>query len=880
MTADDIPVAHTSHTSHTSLGHWETMGGVMNMRSDSRVKQRRPARLKEWIGILALLLAAVVLVFAVGLPRPIIPSAFGGGWDYWFYNGANVVFLDRSIDEGAFPLWNPLSFCGTPFAALPMTAIHYPPHLLRSLLLADPTPLASYMSMFFLWAFHLLAAGFGIYVLARAHRMGRPGALVAAMAYMFNGTAMLYTAMVWQKMPAVACFPWCCLLVKYGLEAKERRGVWQCALGTGLLLGMALLAGAPQQFSYLCVGVFGYSVIHFLLFLGPDERTAALKAQWPLFALPYAVAILLGMVYVLPMAELAGLSARKDISTLPAHLQYVDRHPLEILEHLLVFSGSDGQEGRRGAGAGILLLALFALAYRPRRRDWLWILMALVCLDCSIGGPLPVSSVVNLITQSMFRYPSRLMAFTCLPLGLLAGMAVDRLGPDQPQDPWRIPRSLVLSMLAAALLGLLFYWVTRMAWLRVSPVLVLLPALLSALVIASPWLRRRRWVPLCAVLLVFVELLLWNRAYFGHLYTRVHLDEFGVSAAALGEDVAFWNDNYRGAGQHPNHHMNELRPAMSGFDSIYLRPVRDLLSAPGEESVYSHFVRASDVLEANHRGNLFLKRSLWLARQYVQGPLPGKEALFPPATTVYLPDPPPNLAVPKVAAEEVPDSAVSPETQRKPLVIPAPSQQDSTYTYSFSVEQPAGPRPHGVLALSFLGRGEIVVASRFQGMGVAPSQAGKTYALEVDGTSRIEVPLPAMRVDGIEAVITGDVAAVGLVDAVLLLDLLDEDHLIRIEERGPNHVTAGIGPLDGPRILAFLDPMYPGWRARVDGEEAPMFLCQDVFKGIELGPGMHRVEFVFRPRRFYVGLAISAAALLLVLAALAWPKSGRLAIRR
>lgn len=303
---------------------------------------------------------------------------------------------------------------------------------------------------------------------------------------------------------------------------------------------------------------------------------------------------------------------------------------------------------------------------------------------------------------------------------------------------------------------------------------------------------------------------------------------------------------------------------------------REDISAPGEESVYSHFVRASHVLEANQRGNLFLKRSLWLARQYVHGPLPGKEALFPPATTVYLPDPPPDLAVAQVAAEEVPDSAVSREIQRQPLVISAPSEQDSTYTYNLNVEHPAGPRPHGVLALSFSGRGEIVVTSRFYAMGFAPSQAGKTYAIEVDGTSRIQVPLPAMRVDRIEAVITGDVAAVGLVYAALLLDLSDEDNLIRIQERGPNHVTAEIGPLDGPRILAFLDPMYPGWHAWVDGEEVSVFLCQDVFKGIELGPGTHRVEFVFRPLRFYLGLAISAAALLLVLAALAWPRSGRL----
>ena len=60
-------------------------------------------------------------------------------------------------------------------------------------------------------------------------------------------------------------------------------------------------------------------------------------------------------------------------------------------------------------------------------------------------------------------------------------------------------------------------------------------------------------------------------------------------------------------------------------------------------------------------------------------------------------------------------------------------------------------------------------------------------------------------------------------------------------------------------VLADLD--WPGWRAAVDGREAPILATDAIFRGVWLEPGAHEVKFRFAPRSFRAGLAIAAATL-------------------
>jgi hypothetical protein len=75
---------------------------------------------------------------------------------------------------------------------------------------------------------------------------------------------------------------------------------------------------------------------------------------------------------------------------------------------------------------------------------------------------------------------------------------------------------------------------------------------------------------------------------------------------------------------------------------------------------------------------------------------------------------------------------------------------------------------------------------------------------------------------------------------------------------------------DAPGYLLLTDTFYPGWRASVDGQPAEIVRADVMFRAVRLGPGRHQVVFRYQPDSVTWGAWISAAALLLWLAALIW----------
>jgi hypothetical protein len=51
-------------------------------------------------------------------------------------------------------------------------------------------------------------------------------------------------------------------------------------------------------------------------------------------------------------------------------------------------------------------------------------------------------------------------------------------------------------------------------------------------------------------------------------------------------------------------------------------------------------------------------------------------------------------------------------------------------------------------------------------------------------------------------------------------------------------------------VLVLHDIHYPGWEAWVDGVRRPILRANLLFRGVEIPPGRHRVEFRFRPMSF------------------------------
>lgn len=64
--------------------------------------------------------------------------------------------------------------------------------------------------------------------------------------------------------------------------------------------------------------------------------------------------------------------------------------------------------------------------------------------------------------------------------------------------------------------------------------------------------------------------------------------------------------------------------------------------------------------------------------------------------------------------------------------------------------------------------------------------------------------------------------------------------------------------------LVVTDTWYPGWHAFVDGKETPLLRADANFRAVPLVAGLHSVNFVFSPACFRNGMAMSIAGLLFV----------------
>lgn len=77
-------------------------------------------------------------------------------------------------------------------------------------------------------------------------------------------------------------------------------------------------------------------------------------------------------------------------------------------------------------------------------------------------------------------------------------------------------------------------------------------------------------------------------------------------------------------------------------------------------------------------------------------------------------------------------------------------------------------------------------------------------------------------------------------------------------------------------LLVLTRTWAPGWTARVDGAPVPVLRAQLALLALVVPPGEHRVELAYRPVSYRIGLGLSAAGLLGVLAlALSGPPGGR-----
>ncbi len=71
-------------------------------------------------------------------------------------------------------------------------------------------------------------------------------------------------------------------------------------------------------------------------------------------------------------------------------------------------------------------------------------------------------------------------------------------------------------------------------------------------------------------------------------------------------------------------------------------------------------------------------------------------------------------------------------------------------------------------------------------------------------------------------------------------------------------------PADGVAVI--LDPWFPGWSARLDGQPVTLSRANYAFMAVPVSAGVHRLELSYFPARFLPGLAVALLAAVLLIA--------------
>lgn len=290
------------------------------------------------------------------------------------------------LKNGNFPLWNPLSFSGSPFFANFQSGILHPLTLLYFVL---PTVLAWSLSVV---VQPLLAAIF-TYLFLRNLKLDKISSILGGIIYAFSGFSIIWLEYNIHGHVA-ALVPLLFLLVDKFLEKKG----WGLVLS--LVLAIQIFAGYPQVTLYS----FFFLIFYFVYRLfGRRRETRKVIKKGASFALFLFLGVSLAAVQLIPGFELLRLSQR-SVEGIPGGESLAFLPWPQLMTFLAPdFFGNPatGNFWYKGdytntvgyAGLTSLALAMIGLLWAKRKEKWLFLFLAITILVYVL--PTPVAYLVR-----------------------------------------------------------------------------------------------------------------------------------------------------------------------------------------------------------------------------------------------------------------------------------------------------------------------------------------------------------------------------------------------------------------------------------------------------------------------------------------------------
>ena len=384
-----------------------------------------------------------------------------GGGEALFWHDVSIAYLPLrtaaadAIRDGHLPLWESRMGNGFPVLAEGQAGVFYPLRILGYL------GLPQYQVYAILIALHCALAAFFTALFCRAFGMRLMPCLTAGMIYGFSGffvTHVLHIPMI----EAAAWLPLALLCVEMWLRQPRKHG-WLC--GAAMALAMQQLVAMPQIFFYSVLAVVLYMVVATLcraprsksrLEAAPTEEAPPEEARGDSQAgcptirprrvaagavAVLAGAILLAAIQIIPTASLVSASARKaatpeklrELALAPRNLAYfVHPYLLGSYAEGNYFGRDHYYEVCGFVGTIAVLFGIIGAAYgRGRARAFSLILIPL-SLFMALANQNPLYELLPSVPGfSFFRGAGRYVLLSSLGFAILAAHGIQALGESK-----------------------------------------------------------------------------------------------------------------------------------------------------------------------------------------------------------------------------------------------------------------------------------------------------------------------------------------------------------------------------------------------------------------------------------------------------------------
>jgi O-antigen/teichoic acid export membrane protein len=360
-------------------------------------------------------------------------------------------FIVQSIKARQIPLWNPYIFAGLPFLAAGQHSALYPFSVLFYVL-----PIARAYGYFTVLQFFL--AGLFAFIYARVIGLGRWGATVTAITYMFSAF-MVVSVVFTMIIAAAAWLPLLLAMIELIIKrVGENRGdasppLLYVVFGA-VALGLQFLAGHIEISYYVLLVMAFYAAIR-LWQLARIRKSSAGRAFFWLMVM-VILGLALGAVQLIPLYELVSSSFRQDSASYqqivewafkprrliaflvpdffgnPSHHSYFDVFSRQAVSVTRDYFGNpisntdwgikNYVEGGSYLGILPLLLALIAIVRRRNKYTWIFSSLAVISLAFVFGTPLYALLFYLLPGIKQLHSPFRWIFPYTLSVAVLAGI--------------------------------------------------------------------------------------------------------------------------------------------------------------------------------------------------------------------------------------------------------------------------------------------------------------------------------------------------------------------------------------------------------------------------------------------------------------------------